>query len=720
MLLAATAPIALSACNAVVPDAAASTDAPAKTVVMDEGNPLLAPWTGPYEGVPPWDKIKTSDFPGAFQQAMINYKAEQDAILSNPEPATFANTIVPLELMGKQSGQLFAIWGVHSGSLSNPEIQVIEGEWEPKMQGFFTEMELDPRLFARIKTIYDARDSLNLDAEQMRVVEMRYEDLVKSGALLDDAGKTRLIAISGELAGKFAEFSKRVLADEESYILFTDPSDVAGVPDSVLSAMKSAAEAKGLQGWAAVNTRSVMQPILENCTNRDSRRKVFTAFAMRGDNNDANDTSGIIADILQLRQERAALLGYKTHANFRMTNTMAKEPEAAMDLMMRVWPAAVARVKEEVADMQAVADREAAAGKGPKISIEQWDYRFYAEKVRKEKYDLDSAELKPYFQLDKMMDAMFDSAGRLYGMKFTENTGAVPVFHPDVRTFEVSRDGKVIGLFYLDNYARPGKRSGAWMTTYKDQNKLGNSNLILASNNNNFVKPAAGETTLISLDDASTLFHEFGHAIHYYNYDITYPTLGETPRDYVEFPSQVNENWLMTPYVLEKYAVHYKTGKPIPAELLAKVEASETFMQGFATTEYLASAILDMKLHNRSTPVTDVKAFERDTLAEIGMPREMVMRHRLTQFNHLFSSDAYSAGYYSYIWSDVMGADAWAAFTEIGVWDKPTAERFRTEIFASGNSYDRKVAYRNFRGRDPKVESLLKQRGFPTGSSEQK
>ncbi len=713
LLLAAAAPIALAACNAVVPDASANTDMPATEVVMAETNPMLAPWTGPYDGVPPWDKIKTSDFPGAFQQAMINYKAEQDAILSNPEPATFENTIVPLELAGKQVNRLFPIWGVHSSNLSNPDIQAIEAEWEPKIQGFFAEMDLDPRLFARIKTIYDARNSLGLDAEQMRVVELRYEDLVKSGALLDDAGKERLIAISGELAGKFAEFSKRVLADEETFILFTDPSEVAGIPESSLSAMKAAAEAKGLKGWAAVNTRSVMQPFLENCTNRESRKKVFTAFAMRGDNNDANDTSGIIADILKLRQERAALLGYETHANYRMTNTMAKEPEAAMELMMRVWPAAVARVKEEVADMQAVADKEGAG-----ITIEPWDYRFYAEKVRKEKYDLDSAELKPYFQLDKMMDAMFDSANRLYGLQFKENTGAVPVFHPDVRTFEVTRKGKVIGLFYLDNYARPGKRSGAWMTTYKDQHKLGNSNLILASNNNNFVKPAAGETTLISLDDASTLFHEFGHALHYFNYDITYPTLGETPRDYVEFPSQVNENWLMTPYVLENYAVHYKTGKPIPAELLAKVKASETFMQGFATVEYLSSAILDMKMHNRSTPVADVKAFERETLAEIGMPREMVMRHRLSQFNHLFSSDAYSAGYYSSLWSEVMDADAWAAFEEAGVWDGPTAERFRTEIFASGNSYDRKTAYRNFRGRDAKVEPLLARRGFPTGSEQ--
>jgi peptidyl-dipeptidase Dcp len=403
-------------------------------------------------------------------------------------------------------------------------------------------------------------------------------------------------------------------------------------------------------------------------------------------------------------------LGFATHAHYRMADTMAQDPNKAMDLMMKVWPAAAARVREEVADMQAIANAD-------NITIAPWDYRFYAEKVRKAKYDLDQEAVKPYFQLDNMVAAMFDAAGKLYGMSFTENTGTVPVFEPKVRTFEVRRDGKVIGLFYLDNFARAGKRSGAWMTTYRSQHRLGGkNNIVLASNNNNFVPGADGVPTLISIDDASTLFHEFGHAIHYLNYDITWPGLGGTPRDFVEYPSQVNENWLLTPYILNTYAKHYKTGEPIPAALVEKIRASDTFNQGFATVEYLSSAILDMKLHNRSEPVADPAAFERDTLAEIGMPKEMVMRHRLPQFNHLFSSDSYSAGYYSYLWSETMDADTWAAFTEKGdVWDKETAERFRSMLLATGNETDRIEAYRAFRGRDPDVKFIMKKRGFPTG-----
>jgi peptidyl-dipeptidase Dcp len=474
--------------------------------------------------------------------------------------------------------------------------------------------------------------------------------------------------------------------------------------------MKAAAEAKGKTGWALVNTRSAVQPFLENSTNRALREKIWRTFSGRGDNNDANDTATTIAEILKLRQKRAELLGFETHAHYRMADTMAKTPERAMDLMMKVWPAAVARVKEEVADMQAIANAQ-------EITIEPWDYRFYAEKVRKAKYDLDQNELKPYFQLDNMVAAMFDAAGKLYGFKFTENTGLVSVFEPSVRTFDVSRDGKPVGLFYLDNFARAGKRSGAWMTTYRSQNKLsGKNNLVLASNNNNFVKGAGGEPTLISIDDATTLFHEFGHALHFLSYDITYPGLAGTPRDFVEYPSQVNENWLLTPYVLNTYAKHYKTGEPIPQALVEKIKASDTFNQGFATVEYLSSAIVDMKLHHRATPVTDPKAFEREALAEIGMPKEMVMRHRLPQFNHLFSSDAYSAGYYSYLWSETMDADTWAAFADAGdVWDKTTAEKFRSVILSTGNESERLEAYRSFRGRDPAVKYLLKKRGFPTG-----
>ena len=671
---------------------------------------LLQEWTGPYEGVPPWDKVKVAEFPAAFQAAMQASKAEFEAMLAKPEAITFDNTITASELSGEKIGRLFSIWGVHSSNLSNPDVRKIQAEWEPKVSAFFSELSLDARYFQRVKYLYDQRANLGLDAKQMRLLERTYDGLVRNGAMLDAGKKAQVISIETDLAKKFSAFSEKVLADEETFILITDAADLAGLPESYVAAIQAAAKAKGQTGWAVVNTRSAVQPFLENSTRRDLREKVWRAFTMRGDNQNANDTNATIAEILKLRQQRAEILGFPTHAHYRMADTMAKDPNKAMDLMMKVWPAAVARVKEEVADMQAIANAD-------NIIIAPWDYRFYAEKVRKAKYDLDQEAVKPYFQLDNMVAAMFDAAGKLYGMSFSENTGTVPVFEPKVRTFEVKRDGKVVGLFYLDNFARAGKRSGAWMTTYRSQHKLGGKNdIVLASNNNNFVPGADGVPTLISIDDASTLFHEFGHAIHYLNYNITWPGLGGTPRDFVEYPSQVNENWLLTPYVLNTYAKHYKTGEPIPAALVEKIRASDTFNQGFSTVEYLSSAILDMKLHNRSEPVTDPRAFERDTLAEIGMPKEMAMRHRLPQFNHLFADDGYSAGYYSYLWSETMDADTWAAFTEKGdVWDKATAERFRSMLLATGNETDRIEAYRAFRGRDPDVKYIMKKRGFPTG-----
>ena len=673
-------------------------------------NSVLQPWTGPYDGVPPWDEVNVADFPQAFQQTMDKIQAEVNAIRDNPAPATFENFTVPMELVGNEANNLFAIWGVHSSNLSNDQVREIQGEWLPKVSAFFDQLTLDPKLLAKTKAVYDNRASAGLDAQQTRLVERNYEQLVRNGALLGGADKEQLIAYNTELSKAFNDFSNKVLADEETFIFLTDEAELAGLPDSFVASLKAAAEEQGKTGWALKNTRSVMQPFLQNSTRRDLRETVYNAYVNRGDNGDKNDTNATIAKILKLRADRAKLLGFKTHAHYRMADTMAKEPEAAMDLMMKVWPAAVARVGEEVADMQAIADAEGAG-----ITIEPWDYRYYAEKVRKAKYDLDSAEIKPYFQLDKMMDALFDAAGKLYGMTFTETTGNIPVFDPEVRTFEVKRGDKVIGVQFFDNFARNGKRSGAWMTTYKDAYKLGGENeYTIASNNNNFVKGGDGEPTLISLDDATTLFHEFGHALHYLNYDITYPGLAGTPRDFVEYPSQVNENWLMTPYILSTYALHYKTGEPIPQELVEKIQASKTFNEGFSTVEYLSSAIVDMKLHNRAEAVTDPDAFERETLTEIGMPKEIVMRHRLPQFNHLFSSDAYSAGYYSYLWSETMDADTWAAFEEAGSpWDQETAERFRSILLATGNETDRKEAYRKFRGRDPEVKYILKKRGFP-------
>ncbi len=665
--------VLLMAASALAMGAAAPAWAQVATPVSTEAQARLIhqPWTGPYEGVPPWDRVSTESFPLAIQTAMDKLKAEFEAVATNPAAPDFQNTNLALEMAGDDMDRVFAMWGVYTSNLADKRVRALQAEWAPKISKFYNELTLDPRILKRIKSVYDRRDSLGLDAQQKRLVERDYDALVRGGALLDDAAKAQLIAVNGQLAGLYSTFNEKLQADEEKYITVTDQAELAGLSDSFIASLKAAADERKVAGWVLVNTRSVMQPVLENATNRALREKVWRSYVMRGDNGDANDTNATIAEILKLRQQRAQLLGFKTHAHLRMDDTMAKDPERAMDLMMKVWPAAVARVKQEVADMQAVADAEGAG-----LKIEPWDYRFYAEKVRKAKYDLDQNEIKPYFQLNKMIAGMFDAAGKLYDLEFKENTGEVPVFHPDVTTYVVTnkRTGENVGLFYMDAYARTGKRSGAWATTYRAQQRLGGDRNVLSANNNNFVKPAPGEVALISLDDASTLFHEFGHALHALLTDVEYPGLRGTPRDFVEYPSQVNENWLLTPYILKTYATHYKTGEPIPEALVQKINASETFNQGFSTVEYLSSAIVDMKLHYRTDPVADPRAFEKATLAELGMPSELVMRHRLPQFGHLFSSDSYSAGYYSYLWSETMDADTWAAFEESGdVWNREIA-----------------------------------------------
>ncbi len=709
----------LTGCATMSDTAATDSAPPAAEAQKPAGNVLTAAWTGPYQGVPPWDKMQPDLFPAAFAAAMAEVKAEVDAIVNNPAPPTFANTHVPMMLAGDTMDRVFAMWGVQSGNVSNARVEEIDQEWSPKLSTFYTELMLQPKLVARYKAVYDARKTSGLDTQQQRIVEREYEQMVRNGANLTPAERERLVGINAELEKLFSQFSSKLLADERQHVFVTDVKELDGLEPALIASFARAAEANGKPGQYAIrNTRSAAQPVLQYATNRGLRERVYRAFVGRGDNGDANDTNALIADILKLRQQRAALLGFATHAHYRMADTMAKTPENAMDLMMKVWPAAVARVKEEVADMQAIADAEAKAGKGAKLTIEPWDYRFYAEKVRKAKYDLDESEIKPYLQLDKLVDGMFWMAGELYDMEFRENTGTIPVFDPKVRTFEVKnrKTGDHIGVFYLDNFARDGKRSGAWMTTYRSYRELGGKRNVLASNNNNFTEGASGAATLISLDDATTLFHEFGHGIHFLLYKVKYPALGGVPRDFVEYPSQVHENWLLTPEILSRFALHHETGKPIPQALVDKIRASDKFNQGFATVEYLASAIVDMKLHNRTVPVADIDAFERETLASIGMPREIVMRHRLPQFGHLFSSDSYSAGYYSYLWSETMDADTWAAFLEAGgPWDRKVADRFRTILMETGNETDRIDAYRAFRGRDPDVTALLKKRGFPTG-----
>ncbi|MGO1303358.1 MAG: M3 family metallopeptidase [Sphingomonas parapaucimobilis] len=683
---------------------------PPQAVQAPAANPLIAPWTGPYGGVPPWDKVKPELFPSAFEAALAERKQDYDRIANNPAKPTFANTFVPMQNAGQTLNRVMTLFGVMTGNMNTPAYQALDREWSPKLSKASDEITFNPRLFARIEAIYNARDTSGLDAQQKRLVTRTYDSFVRQGAKLTPAQKEELSAFNQNLAINFSEFSQRLLADEGTAIIVTDEARLAGLPDSVKAVAKAAAAERGQQGWAIVNTRSAVDPVLTFATDRALREQVWRAFTKRGDNGDINDTKATIARIVRLRANRAHLLGFKTHADWRMQDTMAKTPAAAMDLMMRVWPAAKARVAEEVRDMQAIADKE-----GAKITIEPWDYRFYQEKVRKSRYDLDQAELKPYFELNNIIQGSLYAANRLYGLEFKEITGTVPVFEPNMRVWHVTRNGKEVGLFYRDDFARTGKRSGAWANTYRGQRNLPPVQNVLSSNNNNFAKGAKGEPVLISLDDAETLFHEFGHAIHAMLQNVTYPGLAGTPRDFVEYPSQVNEHWLLTRDVLDKYARHYKTGQPMPQALLDKIKASETFNQGFATTEYLSSAIVDMKLHTIPDGVVDPAAFEATTLREIGMPKELVMRHRLPQFNHLFSSDSYSAGYYSYLWSETMDADTFAAFEEAGSpWDKATADRFARILLSTGNETDRAEAYRAFRGRDPDVNALLKQRGFPT------
>jgi peptidyl-dipeptidase Dcp len=710
ILLGGAAAIALAATTpALAADQAAA--ALAATAVVPD-NILLKKWTGPYDGVPPWDQVKPDQFPQAFQFGIDEMLGEVDAIANNPEKPTFANTIEAMEKSGERLDYVQSIFGVYTSNLATPEVQALNKEWSPKLSAAYDKINLNSKLFARIADLYERRDGLGLDAKQLRLLTRTYEGFVRRGAKLNDTQKVQLSDYNQQLAAAFSDFNAKLLADESTYTSATE-AELAGVPADVKDAAAAAAKEAGLPAgsFAIANTRSAVEPVLSFGTDRALRKKVWQAFVQRGDNGDANDTNALIAKIVKLRADRAKLLGYATHADWRMQDTMAKSPAKAMDLMMRVWKPAVARVHQEVADMKPFAAKDGVT------TIEPWDYRFYQEKVRKAKYDLSQEEIKPYLALDNLVKGMFWSAEQLYDLRFTENTGKVPVFNPDVRTFEVtnSKTGDIVGLFYLDTYARQGKRSGAWATTYRSRARLLGDNIVIGSNNNNFTKPSPGQPVLISLNDGETLWHEFGHAIHYYLSDVKYPSLGGSPRDFVEYPSQVNENWLLTRPVLDKFARHYQTGEAMPEALVKKIEASETFNQGFATVEYLSSALVDMMLHTQPDGVVDPDKFEREALAKLGMPKEMVMRHRLPQFGHLFSSDSYSAGYYSYLWSETMDADTWEAFEATGnPYDRKIADAFRTFLLSTGNETDRAEAYRQFRGRDPDVEALLKRRGFPT------
>jgi peptidyl-dipeptidase Dcp len=686
----------------------------ATAVEPRETNPMLSDWTGPYGGVPPWNQVRAEEFVAAFEQAIALADADYEAIAKQAAAPTFENTMVAMERAGSALARLQAMFGVHTSNLNLGPIPDAEKIVAPQLQAHSDRIFQNAALFERITRIYQQREQQKYSLAQKRLIEDRFREFVRRGAKLNAADKTKLAQINNRLASLFTAFSQNVLADEEKYVTWIErEADLEGLPSSVVAAMANAAKTRGDAGkWAVTNTRSSMDPFLTYASNRGLREKVWRTYYDRGDNGDDNDNNAIISEIVKLRGARAGLLGFESHAHWRLEPQMAKNPQAAMDLMLKVWSKAVARAREEVADMQAIADREGAG-----ITIEPWDYRYYSEKVRKAKFDLDFNEVKPYLQLDKLREGMHWAAGQLFGLQF-KPIDDVPVFHPDVRVWEVTdKAGNHVGLWYLDPYARPGKRSGAWMTAYRPQEDMGTPVTPIVSNNSNFVPAGPGEPILISWDDANTLFHEFGHALHGLLSRVQYRSQAGTAvaRDYVEFPSQINEHWLSTDEVLNRFAVHVQTGKPMPGELLTKIKRAATFNQGFSTVEYLASALVDMKVHLLGEREVDPDRFERETLKELGMPREIVMRHRMPQFNHIFSSDAYSAGYYSYLWSDALTADAAEVFEEAGgYYDPAVARRLHDTVLSVGNTIDPADGFRAFRGRDVDTKALLRKRGFPT------
>ena len=686
--------------------------APAPAAETGDPGPLTAEWSGPFGGVPPLDRVKVEHFQPAFAVAMTAYREEIRAIAENPEPPTFANTLAALERAGRMLDRVQAVYGIWSSTLSTPEFRAIEQAIEPKLAALRDEVFQNEKLFQRLAAVYEAPDRARLTPEQQRLAWLHFTNFQRAGARLDAAAKARVAAINQRLATLYTSFSQNLLADEENDVtVITNAADLAGLPESFRAAAAAEAQRRGLKdAWVIANTRSSVEPFLTYADHRALREQVWRRFVSRGDHPGPRDNKPLITEILRLRAERAKLLGYPTHAHWRLEHSMARTPERALELMEKVWPAALARVREEVADMQRLADAEGAG-----FRIEPWDYRYYAEKVRKAKYDLEEAALKPYLQLDSLREAMFWTAEQLFGLRF-QPVPDLPVNHPDVRVWEV-RDarGRHVGLFYFDPYARPGKRSGAWMNAYRNQERFEREITPLVSNNANFLKPAPGQPVLVSWDDARTLFHEFGHALHGLCSDVNYPSLSGTSvaRDFVELPSQLHERWLLTPEVLGRFARHYQTGQPMPAALIERVKRAAKFNQGFATTEYLASGLLDLKLHLAGERDLDPAAFEREELARLGMPREIVMRHRLPHFAHIFADEGYSAGYYSYLWADTLTADAAEAFEAAGWYDRALAARYREHILARGNTLDPAEAYRQFRGRDAGIAALMRDRGFP-------
>lgn len=676
-------------------------------------NVFTQEWKGAYNGVPAFDKMDVAKIKPAIEQGMKEKLQEIDEITASTEEPTFENTIIPLEKSGSTLQRVLVYYRIFSSNVSSPEFRKVEAEVAPLLSGFRSKILQNKELFNRVKTVYNNSKQQPLPEQSQRTLNLIYENFAMQGANLDEDKKKRYAEINKELSSLYIQFSNNLLADEENYTTYLDKNQLGGLPKTLVNAMQQVAKGKGKEDkYAILNTRSYMDPFLTYSTNRELRKKVWTTYYSRGDNGDKHDNKKIIAEILKLRRERVNLLGYETFGDWRLQNRMAKNKENAMQLLKDIWPSAIKKVKEEVVDMQAIANKNK-----DNITIEPWDYRFYAEKVRKDRYDLDSDEVKQYLQLEKLTDALFFVADKVFNYTFTPvKEGSVPVFHPDVKVWEVKEKetGKHVGLWYLDPFARAGKRSGAWATTYRGYTSYNNQTSILCSNNSNFVKPASGEVVLISWDDATTFLHEFGHALHFLSSKVEYPTLNGGVRDYTEFQSQLLERWLSTDKVIDNFFIHYKTGKVIPKDLVAKIKKAETFNQGFMTTEYLASAIMDLELHKANPEDLDVEKFEKETLAKLNMPKELVMRHRTPQFGHVFSGEGYATAYYGYMWAEVLTSDAAEYFANSpdGFYNKELSEKLIKYLFAPRNAIDPAEAYRKFRGRDAKIDALMKDRGF--------
>jgi len=678
--------------------------------IAHQPNPLLEAWTGPF-GVPPFADIKPEHFRPAFDQAFAEHKAEIAAISGCPEPPTFENTIAALERAGGRLERISSLFFNLAGADTNDEIEAIEREVSPLFARHEAEIHLNAALFSRIYSLYERRETLGLDPEQARVLERHYLAFRRAGAGLDEKAKARLAEIGERLASLGTQFSQNVLADENAFALVLESEDeLAGLPGWFRRAAAAEAERRGFKGKYAVTlSRSSFEPFLQMSERRDLREKIFRAFVARGENGGATDNRAIAAEMIALRAEQARILGFETFAHFRLADTMAKTPAGAQQLLQRVWELAREAALREEAALQALA-----ASEDGNFTLAPWDWRYFAERHREAEFAFNDSALKPYLALDRMIEAAFFVAHKLFGLKFTERFD-IPLYHEDARAWVVTgSDGQEVGLFIGDYYARPAKHGGAWMGAYRDQEKLDGDIRPIIVNVMNFIKPAPGEACLLSFEDARTLFHEFGHALHGLLSDVTYPSLAGTNvlRDFVEFPSQLYEHWLEEKEVLRRFARHHETGEEMPEALIEKLAAARRFNQGFATVEYTASALVDLAIH-QCAEASDIAAFEREVLAELGMPQAVAMRHRLPHFLHVFAGDSYSAGYYSYLWSEVLDADGFAAFKEAGdIFDPALAQRLRAHVYAAGNRSDPEEAYLAFRGKSPSPEALLRKRGL--------